>query len=214
MTAPDDPNVIGKYHLLATLGRGGMAEVFLAVIQGPAGFSKLVVLKELRPELSSEPEFLSMFLDEARLAARLQHPNVVQTNEVGHEGSRHFIAMEYLDGQPLSRVLSRMRGQLPLPLHLRVLSETLAALHYAHELRDFDGTPLAVVHRDVTPHNVFVTYDGEVKLVDFGIAKATDSSTETRTGVLKGADCAGGQRRDASGRRLLRHLGALRRRGS
>ncbi|MCC6217312.1 MAG: serine/threonine protein kinase [Polyangiaceae bacterium] len=186
MSAQDDPNVIGKYRLLATLGRGGMAEVFLAISQGPAGFSKLVVLKELRAELATDPDFLSMFMDEARLAARLRHPNVVQTNEVGEEAGRLYIAMEYLDGQPLSRVLSRMRGQLPLPLHLRVIAETLTGLHYAHELRDFDGTPLAVVHRDVTPHNVFVTYGGEVKLVDFGIAKATDSSTETRTGVLKG----------------------------
>ncbi|HVY47650.1 MAG TPA: serine/threonine-protein kinase, partial [Minicystis sp.] len=113
---------------------------------------------------------------------------VVQTNEVGHELGRYFIAMEYLEGQPLNRVLHRLNRSegLPLAMHLRVISEVCAGLHHAHELTDYDGTPLGVVHRDVTPHNVFVTYDGQVKVVDFGIAKALNSSAETRTGVLKG----------------------------
>jgi eukaryotic-like serine/threonine-protein kinase len=179
---------IGKYRLIAELGHGGMAEVFLAVVKGPAGFNKLVVVKQIRPQLAEDPEFLGMFLDEARLAARLSHPNVVQTNEVGNEGNRYFIAMEYLEGQPLNRVihrLSRAEG-LPLAMHLRVIIDVLSGLHHAHELTDYDGTPLGVVHRDVTPHNVFLTYDGQVKVVDFGIAKAMNSSAETRTGVLKG----------------------------
>ena len=179
---------LGKHRLLAELGHGGMAEVFLAVVCGPAGFNKLLVIKQIRPQLAEEPEFLGMFLDEARLAARLNHRNVVQTNEVGQQNGRYFIAMEYLEGQPLNRVLHRFQkvGGLPLDLHLRVVSEVLAGLHHAHELTDYDGTPLGVVHRDITPHNIFITYDGQVKVVDFGIAKALNSSSETRSGVLKG----------------------------
>lgn len=164
-----------------------MAEVYLAVAQGPAGFNKLTVIKQIRPQLAEDPEFLAMFLDEARLAARLNHPNVVQTNEVGHDGNQYFIAMEYLEGQPLNRILHRIgRERFPLAAHLRVLADALAGLHCAHDLTDYDGTPLEVVHRDVTPHNVFLTYDGQAKVVDFGIAKAMSSSSETRTGVLKG----------------------------
>jgi serine/threonine-protein kinase len=181
-------NSLGKYRLIAELGHGGMAEVFLAVVRGPADFNKLVVIKQIRPQLAADPEFLGMFLDEARLAARLSHPNVVQTNEVGQEGERYFIAMEYLDGQPLNRVIHRSQknGRLPLSMHLKIICDALAGLHHAHELTDYDGTPLGVVHRDVTPHNVFVTYDGLVKVVDFGVAKALNSSSETRSGVLKG----------------------------
>jgi len=178
----------GKYRPIAELGHGGMAEVFLAVASGPAGFNKLVVLKQIREQLADDPEFLAMFLDEARLAARLNHPNVVQTNEVGEDGRRYFIAMEYLEGQPLNRVVQRLGkdGRLTLAMHVRILIDALAGLHYAHELADFDGTQLQVVHRDATPHNIFVTYAGQVKVVDFGIAKALGSSAETRAGVLKG----------------------------
>src|SRR4051794_19884526 len=103
-----DPNVLGKYRLIAELGHGGMAEVYLAVVRGVAGFNKLMVIKQIRPQLATDPEFLGMFLDEAKLAARLAHANVVQTNEVGQEGNRYFIAMEYLDGQPLNRILHRL----------------------------------------------------------------------------------------------------------
>src|SRR5689334_3257328 len=181
-------NSLGKYRLIAELGHGGMAEVYLAVVRGPAGFNKLVVVKQIRPQLAEDPEFLAMFLDEARLAARLSHPNVVQTNEVGQEGERHFLAMEYLDGQPLSRINQRLgpKGGLPLVMHLRVIADLLGGLHYAHELSDYDGTPLGVVHRDVTPHNIFITYDGVVKVVDFGIAKARDALTLTKVGIIKG----------------------------
>jgi eukaryotic-like serine/threonine-protein kinase len=181
-------NTLGKYRLIAELGHGGMAEVFLAVARGPAGFNKLLVIKQIRPQLAEDPDFLSMFLDEARLAARLSHPNVVQTNEVGEENHRYFIAMEYLEGQPLNRILHRMgrNGALPLAMHLRIICEVLGGLQHAHDLTDYDGTPLHVVHRDATPHNIFLTYDGQVKVVDFGIAKAMNSSSETKTGVLKG----------------------------
>src|SRR5580698_5191926 len=186
MTAPEEAQALRKYRLIAEIGRGGMADVFLAVAQGPAGFNKLVVIKRARLELEQDPDFLSMFLDEARLAARLNHPNVVQTHEVGQEGDRYFIAMEYLDGQPLNRIRARAGASFATDMQVRVLTDTLAGLHHAHELCDFDGTALGVVHRDATPQNVFVTYDGQVKVVDFGIAKAIDSSSETRTGTVKG----------------------------
>ena len=173
---------IARYRRLAELGRGGMATVYLAAARGPQGFTKLVVLKELRPDLAQDAEFRSMFLDEARLAARLNHPNVVQTFEVGEEGGRHVIVMEYLEGQPLSRA----RKLLPSPLTYFALSNVLTGLEHAHDLLDYQGKPLNVVHRDVSPHNIFVTYSGEVKLCDFGIAKAADSSAVTATGDMKG----------------------------
>ena len=165
-----------------------MAEVFLSVVAGPGGFSKLFVVKVMKSELLEEPDSRAMFLDEGRLAARLNHPNIVQTNEVGIEGESHFIAMEFLDGQPLHRILRRARKSdgMPLNWHLYILAEVLHALEYAHAVEDYDGTPLRMVHRDVTPHNVFVTYTGQVKLCDFGIAKTMSSSVETRAGVLKG----------------------------
>jgi serine/threonine-protein kinase len=178
---------LGRYRLIARLGEGGMAQVFLAVVRGPADVTKLFVIKQLRPELAFDEEFRAMFLDEVRLATKLSHPNVVQTYEFAEHEGRPLIAMEYLDGQPLHALLSRVgRQTFPLQLHLHVLAETLAGLHYAHALCDFDGTPLGIVHRDVSPQNVFVTYDGQVKLMDFGIAKATGSAAVTRAGVVKG----------------------------
>ncbi|AUX39238.1 protein kinase [Sorangium cellulosum] len=187
MSAPSDPHGFRKYRPIAEIGRGGMADVCLAVAQGPAGFNKLVVLKRARVELCQDADILAMFLDEARLAARLNHPNVVQTYEVGDDGARFFIAMEYLEGQPLGSLRSRMgHDKVPLPLQVRVLCDALAGIHHAHDLRDFDGTPIHVVHRDVSPQNIFITYDGVIKVVDFGIAKAADSLSETRTGMLKG----------------------------
>jgi serine/threonine-protein kinase len=179
---------IGKFQLIAELGHGAMADVFLAVARGPVGFSKLQVLKVLRGSHAEVPEVFGLFLDEARLAARLNHPNVVQTSEVCHEESRVYLVMEYLEGQTLERVLRRARrqGGLPLMMHLRALADALAGLHHAHELCDFDGTPLRVVHRSVSPENLFLTYDGPIKVVDFGIAKAATASVETQGGVLKG----------------------------
>ncbi|MBI4704647.1 MAG: serine/threonine protein kinase [Deltaproteobacteria bacterium] len=181
--------MIGKYRLLAELGHGGMAQVYLAVASGVAGFNKLVVIKLIRAELAEDPDFVRMFLQEARLAARLNHPNVVQTNEVDHDGSRYFICMEYLEGQTLGRVLNRMGREpalLPLGHQLRLVADALAGLHYAHELRDFDGATLGMVHRDISPQNIFVTYAGQVKVVDFGIAKARHSIVQTQVGELKG----------------------------
>ncbi len=182
-------DAISKYKLVGRLGRGGMAEVFLAVTQGPAGFTKLQVVKMLHGNLLDNAEFVKMFLHEARLAALLNHPNVVQTNEVGYENGRCFLVMEYLDGQSLNAILAgfaRKEAVFPLTQHLRVLAEVLAGLHYAHELADLAGNPLGLVHRDVSPHNIVVCYDGAVKLLDFGIAKATASSPETQTDMMKG----------------------------
>jgi serine/threonine protein kinase/ABC-type branched-subunit amino acid transport system substrate-binding protein len=184
-------NVFGRYRLIADVGRGGMSDVYLAVTEGTeaaARFQKLLVIKMLKPELGEDSEFVSMFLNEARLAARLNHPNVVQTIEVGEAGGRYFLAMEYLEGQPLHRVLRHpeARARLGLDMRLHMLIQALAGLHYAHERRDYDGSPLDIVHRDVSPANLFVTYDGHVKLMDFGIAKARDSNSETRVGVFKG----------------------------
>ena len=178
---------LGKYLVLAELGRGGMAEVYLALSRGPNGFHKLVVLKLLRAHLAEDQGFLGMFLAEARLAAQLNHANIVQTYEIGVEGGRHAIVMEYLEGRSLAELEDLTRDEpLPLNLGLRVLSSTLAALHHAHELRDVNGQPLDLVHRDVSPQNVFITYDGQTKLLDFGIAKAASDGSYTKTGVFKG----------------------------
>jgi serine/threonine-protein kinase len=164
-----------------------MASVFLSVVPGPIGFNKLLVIKVLREELSNDADFLAMFVNEARLAARLNHANVVQTYEVGVEGAHHFLVMDYLDGQPLHALLRKAtRAGMPLDVHVRILAETLAGLHYAHTLAEYDGSPLHVVHRDVSPQNVFITYDGQVKVVDFGIAKAAGATTTTQSGVFKG----------------------------
>ncbi|MBK8214592.1 MAG: serine/threonine protein kinase [Myxococcales bacterium] len=178
---------LGKYRLLGTLGHGGMADVYLAVADGPEGFRKLCVLKTLRDSMAQDEDFRAMFLDEARLAARLNHPNVVQTFEVDDSEGRLLLAMEYVEGQPVTRVRRRLSPEdFPLTAHIRVLCDVLDALDYAHHLTDFDGSVLGIVHRDVTPHNILVGYDGRVKLVDFGIAKSSAAVQMTQAGVLKG----------------------------
>jgi len=180
---------VGKYRVLSELGRGGMANVYLAVTRGPSEVNKLVVLKALLPDLATEPAALTAFLDEARLAAQLNHGNVVQTYEVGTQGDRQVIVMEYLEGQSLASVMKRgsaAGNPLSLAFNLRILIDVLEGLQYAHELRAYDGSPLSLVHRDVSPQNVFVTYDGQVKVLDFGIAKAASSTIHTATGVVKG----------------------------
>ena len=180
---------LGKYRVLSELGRGGMANVYLAMTRGPGAVSKLVVLKALLPELATEPEALTAFLEEARLAAQLNHGNVVQTYEVGTQGDQHVIVMEYLEGQTLGNVIRRgavMGNPLSLAFHLRIIISVLEGLQYAHELCAYDGLPLMLVHRDVSPQNVFVTYDGQVKVLDFGIAKAASSTINTATGMVKG----------------------------
>jgi eukaryotic-like serine/threonine-protein kinase len=186
MGAEENATPRRRYRRIAELGRGGMASVFLASLGGPGDFTKLVVVKEMRKDLAESPEFVRMFLEEARVAARLNHPNVVHTFEVVDEPELSGIVMEFLDGQPLHRVRAAMRGELLLPLQIHVISQALAGLDYVHEVADYDGAPLSLVHRDVSPQNIFVTYNGDVKVLDFGIAKANDSSLVTQTGTLKG----------------------------
>jgi serine/threonine protein kinase len=185
---PEELGTLGRYRLLASLGQGGMGTIHVALSSGIGVFKKLVVLKELRRELTKNEKFVEMFLAEAKVAAKLNHPNVIQTLEAGIEGERHFLAMEFLDGQPFSNILRRLHDnrRFPLAMRLRVLTEALAGLHYAHELCEYDGTALEIVHRDVSPQNVFVTYDGQVKVLDFGIAKARGEETLTDPGVFKG----------------------------
>jgi eukaryotic-like serine/threonine-protein kinase len=184
--APQGDEAEGKYRILAELGEGGTAIVYLAVARGPSGFNKLVVLKTLKRALLDDPDLRKMFMQEARVAARLNHPCIVQTYEVFDEDGLPVIVMEYLEGQPLSKVIRRGAGKFTLPMHLRVIAEALNGLQHAHELADFDGTPLGLVHRDMTPHNLFLTFEGQTKLLDFGIAKLTTSHPETQTGVIKG----------------------------
>jgi serine/threonine protein kinase len=180
-------HTLGKFRLVALLGKGGMSDVFLAATDEQlVDFTKLVVIKKLREEFSQDADFVMMFLDEARIAARLNHPNVIQTLDVGQAGEDYFLAMEYLDGQPVSRILRSTSFGVPLGMHLSIIAEALGGLHYAHDLKDYDGSQLNMVHRDVTPHNIFVTYTGQVKVMDFGIAKAAGRAAETRVGVVKG----------------------------
>ncbi|MEZ4241217.1 MAG: serine/threonine-protein kinase [Myxococcota bacterium] len=174
-----------RLRLIAPLGRGGMSEVWLAAMRGPGGFEKLVAGQQLRPV---EGDDRASLLEEARLAARLNHPNIVQTFEVLSQGGDYRIVMEFLEGQPLNRVLGRALPSVPIAHWVRVLVEALAGLHHAHEATDRAGKPLNLVHRDVSPHNVFLTWDGGVKLLDFGIAafERADRHDRTEDGVIKG----------------------------
>jgi serine/threonine-protein kinase len=162
-----------------------MADVLLSVGRGPGGFHKLVVLKTMRKELVNDEDLRQMFLAEARLSARLNHANVVQVYEVV-DTALPCIVMEYLEGQPLSILQKAAGDDLTVAMQLKIISEALTGLHYSHELKDYDGSPLHIVHRDVSPQNIFITYDGVVKVLDFGIAKASDATSQTRTGVIKG----------------------------
>ncbi len=173
-----------KHHrLLLELGRGGMGVVYVATSEERAG---LFVVKQLKDDLARDPEFPLMLADEARIAARIAHPNVVRTLGAGFDGRHHYIEMELLEGQPFDVLVRAKEDSISATLAAFVLARALDGLHAAHELTDDDGKALGVVHRDVSPHNVFVTYEGEVKVLDFGIAKAADSRARTRTGIVKG----------------------------
>jgi tRNA A-37 threonylcarbamoyl transferase component Bud32 len=176
------------YQELLSLGRGGSANISIAVARGIGGFTKLVILKSIRDELSAQSDAAKMFMDEARVSARLNHPNVVQVHEVFLRRGAPVIVMEYLDGQSLGTVMARAYDTTALSTELAVaiLTKVLSALHYAHTLRDFSGNAMGVIHRDVSPQNVMVTYDGQVKLVDFGVAKLANAEHQTRTGIVKG----------------------------
>ncbi|HEU5060985.1 MAG TPA: serine/threonine-protein kinase [Kofleriaceae bacterium] len=179
----------GKFELLRRIASGGMAEVFAARMTSVGGFEKMVALKRILPDLAERPEYVNMFLDEARIAASLNHPNIVQVYDIDAVEGQYFMTMEYLRGHDLRHVLKELRRSgsgMPLALALRIVSEVAGALHYAHERRGLDRRPLGIVHRDVSPKNIFITFDGVIKLLDFGIAKAHHRLAVTRTGTLKG----------------------------
>jgi tRNA A-37 threonylcarbamoyl transferase component Bud32 len=181
---------LGRYEVLALIALGGTAEIYLARIGGAAGFEKFVVIKCLHEHLADDAEFVSMFLDEARLAAQLDHSNIVQTFELGQHEGRYFMAMEYLGGMSLAMMVRRAAdrvpgGVLPVALALNIVQQACMGLHYAHE-RQNAGVPLQVVHRDVSPQNLVITFEGVVKVVDFGIARAEQRETRTRAGTIKG----------------------------
>ena len=184
-----EQETLGQYRLIARVATGGMAELFLARREGVAGFRKTVAIKRLLPHLSRDPDVVRMFLNEAHIASRLEHPNIVQVFDLGQVGADYYMAMEFLHGRTLSEVQeqSAKRGELvPIGLMARVVADACAGLHYAHEAKDGDGLPLEVVHRDFNPSNVFVTYDGRVKVLDFGIAKIQSLSHQSEPGILRG----------------------------
>lgn len=180
---------VERYELLAELAAGGMATVYLARLGGAGGFQRLYAIKRLHPHLAHEREFVEMFLDEARLAARIHHPNVVPILEVGQADSGYFLVMEYIEGETLARLLGRSasRGEkIPTRIGAKIVLDTLAGLEAAHDLRDDFGEPLNIVHRDVSPQNVMVGVDGTGRITDFGVARAATRLTTTRAGQLKG----------------------------
>jgi serine/threonine protein kinase len=179
----------GKYRPFRRLAVGGMAEIFLAYARSLAGFEKLVVLKRVLPQYAENHEFMQMFLDEARLAATLDHPNIVHVYDIGEHGGSWFFAMEYVHGQSLLKVMRQITSTkrwLPIEQALAVVVGTCAGMHHAHEKIGLDGIPLGIVHRDVSPPNVLISYDGAVKVADFGIAKAGAARSSTAVGTLKG----------------------------
>lgn len=186
------PRQFGKYTLLRALAAGGMAKVYLAIQRAVAGFEKLVVIKRILPELANDPAFVEMLLSEARTAATLNHPNIVQTFDVGEMDGTYYIAMEHINGEDIRSVVRAMRRagvtQFPLEHTLSIVLGVCAGLAYAHEKRDLQGRPLGIVHRDISPQNVLITFSGDPKVVDFGIAKSNQAAVgeNTAAGQLKG----------------------------
>lgn len=184
------PEKYGKYLLLDRIARGGMAELYRGKIVGAQGFEKIIAIKKILPHLVDQEEFVKAFVDEARLAAFLQHPNIVQIYDFGEMAETYFISMEYLAGVDLKTVLKKAQDESkPLKLALSlfyILPQICYGLQYAHSLKDFSGEPLNIIHRDLGPQNIFITYAGEIKLIDFGIAKASSHDATTYVGSLKG----------------------------
>jgi serine/threonine-protein kinase len=183
------PRILGRYALYGEIASGGMATVHLGRLIGPAGFSRTVAIKRLHPQFAKDPEFVAGFLDEARLASRIRHPNVVPTLDVVARDGELFLVMDYIQGEALSRLLDACRRQgwlVPPRVAAAILAGVLHGLHAAHEARSERGEPLLVVHRDVSPHNVLVAHDGIPFVLDFGIAKASTRVHETRDGSLRG----------------------------
>jgi len=179
----------GKYTLIDRIAVGGMAEIFLARQAGLEGFEKIIVIKRIRPHLSKQQSFVNMFLHEAKLAAQLSHPSIVQIYDLGKIGETYFIAMEYIFGRDMRRVIPKADSMgIPFPMvyALKIASSVCEGMYYAHQKVDVYGNPLNIVHRDLTPENIFVSFDGTVKILDFGIAKAATQVEQTRAGEIKG----------------------------
>ncbi|HEY7369894.1 MAG TPA: TonB family protein [Thermoanaerobaculia bacterium] len=185
-----DPDKFGQYEIIGRIGSGGMAELYKARRSGVEGFQKIVAIKKILPHLANNEEFLAMFADEAKLAAHLNHPNIVHIYDLGKiDGGGYFIAMEYVEGRDLRAILESARQMdtpLPVPLAVYVAAKVASALDYAHRRREADGRELGIVHRDVSPQNILISYEGEIKLCDFGIAKAASKASQTQSGALKG----------------------------
>ena len=182
-------DVVGRYRIVERIGEGGMAEVFRATLQGELGYQKQVVLKLVLPEHAADDEYIDMFLDECRLVAGLSHPNLPQTYELGRHEGRHFLAMEYVNGVSLGRMVKRARElgfRLPVDVTLKLVGQLLECLQYVHGVAADDGRPMNIVHRDVSPGNLLVTDDGFIKLLDFGIARARLQAHRTAAGQVKG----------------------------
>ena len=179
---------VGRYHLLRRLAIGGMAELHLACAEGVAGFQKVVVLKRVLPHLAADRSFVDLFLNEARIAANLDHPNLVQVMDIGEADGEYFYVMEYVHGRNARELLGEAanRGGMPLAVALAVVIASASGLHHAHERTDLEGRALGLVHRDVSPSNVLISYDGAIKITDFGIAKASARTAETIGGAMKG----------------------------
>ena len=178
----------GKYELLGRIAAGGMAEVFLAREIGAHGTRRSVAIKRIHPHMADDERFIEMFRDEARLAMRLTHPNICHIYEFGELDGHHYLAMEFIHGIALGRLMRKARevSGIPIPIAVKVASRIAEALHWAHNATDEEGEPLGLVHRDVTPHNIMIGFDGTVKLLDFGIAKANTQAAHTRAGTVKG----------------------------
>jgi serine/threonine-protein kinase len=188
-SAMREVRVVGRYALYDAIASGGMATVHLGRLLGPVGFSRTVAIKRLHPQYAADPEFVSMFLDEARLAARIRHPNVVPTLDVVATKGELFLVMDYVPGESLarlSRVCREQRRPIPHRITSAVMAGALHGLHAAHEAKSERGAPLGIVHRDVSPQNVLVGADGVPRVLDFGVAKAAGRMQETREGQIKG----------------------------
>ncbi|MFL5304782.1 MAG: serine/threonine protein kinase [Polyangia bacterium] len=187
--APAAPVTFGRYTLLEKLAVGGMAEVFRAKIHSSHGFEKILVVKRILPHLAADPSFVAMFIDEAKLTAQLTHPKIVQILDFGEVNGQYFIALEFVDGFDalgLLRIAAQKRVRVPAPVAVFIVQEILEALDYAHNARDMEGKPMQIVHRDISPSNIFVSKRGDVKLGDFGIAHAERRDSKTQAGTLKG----------------------------
>jgi serine/threonine protein kinase len=180
---------LGKYELIKRIAVGGMSEIYLASQGGLRGFERAVIVKCVREDLDTDQEVRDMFMDEARIAACLKHPNIVHLYDVGEQRGTAYLAMEYIFGRDLLQIAERLRllgREIPVPFAVKIACDALAGLYYAHQVAEFEDRPLHVIHRDISPQNILVSFDGVTKVVDFGIAKAASRLSQTQAGVLKG----------------------------